>query len=256
MAKFGPRNSSHDVPDDRILLLLRNVELGDDSAIADLWTRYYESVRHLIGSWRGRRAQQGDDAEQLALDVLFDVTQQIQRGVCHSMASEGQFIALLYVTARHRFLSQRKTDTRGKRFRGQGAGLTGPIDNVVSRDAGPAEEALELEEELISLLSLPDDNKLSDILAAIFEGLPKPQIAVELSISRRTLDRLVLNFKKRWLNHINGKRLPIRDALLSAPHFGDAGGFPGAPSAPRPAVPPPRENPSRNHKKSLNCAIA
>jgi DNA-directed RNA polymerase specialized sigma24 family protein len=200
----------HSDPDENIVCLLRAIEHGDEHAARDVWERHYDSLVRMFGRWFGQRSRTITDEEDLAVDVLDDVIQRIQRAECQSIVLEREFTALLCATARHRFITQRRFDCRQKRLAGMIPLEVSPDLIVASGCGGPADDAFELEEELLSLLSIPHDNNLWGILILIVEGFSKPRIAIDLKMSRRSVDRLLLDLKRRWQKHVNGERVPKR----------------------------------------------
>jgi DNA-directed RNA polymerase specialized sigma24 family protein len=155
----------HSDPNDKIVVLFLAIEHGDNLAVRNFWDGHYHPLVRMIRQWYGNEPRIATDEEDVAVDVLVDVIGRVQRGECRSVESEVEIVALLCVTARHRFLSQRRFDSRRKRF--AGSSRLDAADDVAAKNSSPADDAGELFEDLISLLSSPHDNKLWAILMQI-----------------------------------------------------------------------------------------
>lgn len=187
---------------------LEQVKQGDSLAVQTVWNRYYH---RLIGLARKklqdtpRRVADEDDVVAAAFDSFL-------RGV-----AEGRFPrlddrddlwqVLVMITAR-KAVNQMKHEGRQKRgggnVRGESA-LYSPnspddraaIDQVVGSDPTP-EFAADVTEQVEELLAQLDDETLRSVAVAKMEGYTNDEIAEQLGVKTRTIERKLRIIREIW----------------------------------------------------------
>ena len=181
---------------------LRSLEHGDQAAASALWDRYFQS---LVGvarvQLRGMRTGAGDE-DDVALSAFTSFFRRVERGQFDELRGREDLWRVLVVIARRKAISWIRHETAQKRGGGKLLG-DAYLEDVVNAEPTP-EFTAELLDEMRHLLEFlrKEDGTLLLIAMRKLEGCNNAEIAAELSVSTRTVERKFRRICILWSNDV------------------------------------------------------
>jgi DNA-directed RNA polymerase specialized sigma24 family protein len=183
---------------------------GEADAASKLWARYFDDLVRLASSQlRGAPCAMADE-EDVALSVLDTVCRGVAAGRLTSVHDRHDLWRLLVVIARQKSIDYRRLQGRKKRGGGMIVYLETPADTDSSKvswleilEGGPhPDDIAVLKEQLaLSLADLPDDT-FRKVAIAKLEGYTNQEIARQLQVAERTVERKLQLVKNLWLQRL------------------------------------------------------
>lgn len=190
---------------------IAELKVGEASAAQRLWEIYAEKLVQLARKQLGDAPRQSCDEEDIALSVF--------RTVCHA-AANGRFMDLkqrdelwwlLLRVTRQKTLTQARRELSEKRGGGRvlsfsdlaaGGGTDGdPLEQLVSHEPTPEFLAILAEEHQRLLRRLRDD-RVREVALRRMEGYTIEEIARQMQISTRTVQRKLQLIEEEWLDEL------------------------------------------------------
>ena len=187
--------------------LLRNLHEGDEQAVSSLWDRYFErlacAARARLGD--GMAMCGAGDQEDIALSAFFSFCQRVEHGHFADLQDRQELWRVLVVIARRKAISWLRHEMAAKRGGGRSRDQT-MLANVVSSEPTP-DFAAELLEEIRHLLDLlrNEDATLCLVAQRKLEGYSNAEIATELSLAPRSVQRKIQRIGILWSADIAGR---------------------------------------------------
>ena len=192
---------------------IANLKDGDEEAAQELWSRYalrlVESARKRLG-----RFQKGIvDEEDVAQLVFASLCRGASEGRFRDVRNRDELWWMLLTITKRKATDQMRRETALKRGGGKvlsenhfqtkaaGTGMIWSFDRLVGQDPTPDHLAI-LSEEYTLLMSKLRDDRLRRIAALRIEGYTVAEIAENLGIARRSVERKLHLIRDRWSHAI------------------------------------------------------
>jgi DNA-directed RNA polymerase specialized sigma24 family protein len=168
---------------------LRSLEQGDHEAVAPLWSRYFQNLAGIARQQMGSAKTGAADENDVALSAFHSFCQRLKAGGFRDLQGRDDLWRVLVVIVKRKAISWLRHETAEKRGGGKRYGEAF-LDDVVSDEPTP-EFTAELMDELRRLLAIlrREDGTLCLIAMRKLEGYNTSEIAAELSVSPRTVER-------------------------------------------------------------------
>jgi DNA-directed RNA polymerase specialized sigma24 family protein len=181
---------------------------GDDPRAAQqaLWERYFQRLAALARKQLRGLPRRATDEEDVVLSALDSFFRGAREGRFPLLSERSLWPLLVKITAR-KACNQVKHQRTGKRGGGQVRGESAFVRRDHSDRAGIAEVvgetptpefALEVTEECQRLLDLLDDESLRRVAMLKLAGHTNLEIARELAVVERTVERKLERIRKLW----------------------------------------------------------
>jgi DNA-directed RNA polymerase specialized sigma24 family protein len=208
----SPRLGVHHVPDDAsVSHWLDGLRAGDDDDIQRLWDRYFQKLVELARGKLPSRNRREFDEEDVALSAFHSFCERAGRGQFPRLADRDDLWRLLSTITARKVLASIRHRTRqkrgGGRVLGESALIVGDSDDLnrnslgisrfLSREPNP-EDAATFAEDYDRLFARLTNPTLKTIALRKLEGHSSEEIAAELSVSVRTVDRKIQIIRAAW----------------------------------------------------------
>ena len=205
--KTGDESSSFG-ENDRFVELLHRLRDGDEAAATALWQRYYHRIVKLAAKRLPTSLRRTRDEEDVALSAFHSFVAGVREDRFPNLAGPDNLWGLLIVLTSRKVQAHLRHHTRQKRGGGKvrgesvflnvndpekGAGIGGVVGGVGT----PALEA-EMAEAAANLLDILQDDSLREIAVMRMEGHLVNDIAEELGMSKRAVERRLQLIRKIW----------------------------------------------------------
>lgn len=213
----GPSSESSDSncgPDDdhgSVTMWIADLRTGEESvAQQELWDRYFKRIVALARMKLGNLPRSSADEEDVALSAMHSLFDGVAEDRFPRLLDRGNLWALLAKITARKAINQRQYENAQKR----GGGKTPiPIGRVASTPGGsdssnsgfdPEDEELgpeflvAMEEELKKLMGMLPDEGLRKIAGRKLEGWTNAEIAKELGVVERTIERKLSLVRACW----------------------------------------------------------
>lgn len=191
------------MPEDQsVTRWIANLKLGDEAAAESLWQRYFQRLAGLARQRLGDGDRRVRDEDDIALSVFKSLCGRAERGDLAELEGRDDLWRLLATITVRKAAGQIRDAGRQKRGGGQVRG-----DSVCGEEGGwddlagqsPTPEFLhQLAEEHQRLLAALDDETLRKIALWKMEGWTGDEIAQQLGIARRSVERKVERIRELW----------------------------------------------------------
>lgn len=189
-------------------LLVQRLRDGDEAAASELWQRYYHRIVRLAAKRLPSSLRRTRDEEDVALSAFHSFVAGVRHDRFPNLAGPDNLWGLLIVLTSRKVQAHLRHHTRQKRGGGKVRGesvflnredvTTGAgIGGVLGDSEGPALEA-EMAEAAEHLLDLLGDEGLREIAVLRMEGYLVDEIAKQLSMSKRAVERRLQLIRKIW----------------------------------------------------------
>ncbi len=193
---------------------LDGIKAGDDADIQRLWDRYFTRLVRLAGTKLPGHRLRSFDEEDVAISAFHSFCNRAGRGQFPRLddrADLWRLLAMLTVRKAGITIRQQTRKKRGgTRLVGESA-LLGPNDasgtgggglaEFLSREPSP-EDAVRFTDEYDHLLGKLEDPTLKAVALAKLEGHTSDEIAAELGVTARTVDRKLTLIRAIWEKHV------------------------------------------------------
>ena len=192
---------------DSVTHWLHGLQHGESFAAGKLWERYYERLVRLASLALRNSPRRVADEEDVAIAAFASFCRGAEVGRFPRLNDRDDLWQVLVMLTRRKAANQLKHDHRQKRglelARGEsfwdslndaGEG----IDGLAGHEPTP-EFALEIAEECEVLLDLLNDDVLRRVAVAKMEGYTNREIAGQLGVKLRTVERKLKLIRDLWL---------------------------------------------------------
>ncbi|MEX2138166.1 MAG: ECF-type sigma factor [Pirellulales bacterium] len=186
---------------------------GDDEAARQLWRRYFGRLVELARRRLGTAPRRVADEEDVALSVFRCLCQGAERGQFADLSGRDELWRLLVVLTEHKVIDQRRAATGQKRGGGRVRGDSAfpePSDadspGGFDQNAGnaPTPEFLAmLADEHERLMNSLTDERLRRIAESKLLGYTNGEIADELGLTRRSVERKLQRIRELWTEELD-----------------------------------------------------
>jgi DNA-directed RNA polymerase specialized sigma24 family protein len=180
---------------------------GDGADIERLWDRYFLKLVRLARARLPVRSRREIDEEDVALSAFHSFCERAGRGEFPQVADRDDLWRLLSTITARKVTSSIRHRTRQKRGGGRVLGESALIDGegfddsgisqFLSREPNP-EDAAAFAEDYDRLFERLDNPILKTIALRRLEGASSEEIAAELGVSARTVDRKLQLVRALW----------------------------------------------------------
>ena len=192
---------------------LDGLKASDDEAAHALWRRYFAKLVGLARQRLGDSPRRVADEQDVALSVFKSLCEGLERGEFERLNDREDLWRLLAVITARKADQQIRWHLRQKRgggnVRGDSVflkdGEAGPgagFDELVSSEPTP-EFLAQLTEEHQRLVNLLPDETLRQIVKWKMDGWLNDEIAAQLNITTRSVERKVQRIREIWKEEIN-----------------------------------------------------
>jgi DNA-directed RNA polymerase specialized sigma24 family protein len=171
---------------------------GDPVAVRDLWDRYFDRMVALARKKLRGLPGRASDEEDVALSAFKSFCRAVEDGRCdEALAPDGLWTLMMALTAR-KAINLWRYETREKRHRPASDQHVNQqlLSKIAGREPGPEFIAL-MADECERLFRRLDDPELKAIALRKMEGLTNAEIARELDLTLRTIERRVRLIRNR-----------------------------------------------------------
>jgi DNA-directed RNA polymerase specialized sigma24 family protein len=204
---------------DSVSIWLDGVKGGDGRDIQRLWDRYFERIVRLAGSRLPGHARRAFDEEDVALSAFRSFCDRAGRGQFPRLSDRDDLWRVLSTITVRKVVRSVRYQTRLKRGGGRvmgesavmGSGEGGAADEGLASflgDEPTPQEAAEFADEYERLFGRLDDPALRTIALRKLEGFSSEEIASELGVTSRTVDRKLRLVRALWESDTGGESGP------------------------------------------------
>ncbi|TWT86545.1 ECF sigma factor [Pseudobythopirellula maris] len=177
---------------------------GDDStAQQELWNRYFSRLVAFARVKLGNAPRGAEDEEDVALSALESLFHGFERDRFPMLGDRGNLWSLLAKITARKAINQRAKQMAQKRGGGKAALRIGSAEESMAGvdpaddDLGP-EFLVAMQEECQRLMSSLPDDTLRDIAQRKLEGCTNAEIASQLGVVERTVERKLGLIRTTW----------------------------------------------------------
>jgi len=171
---------------------LVQMQEGDPEAARVLWERYFQQLAAVVRGQLSAKARVAGDESDVALSAFHSFFRDVQDGRFPNLQGRDQLWRVLVVIARRKAISWLRHEYAQRRGGGKVEGNL--LLNEIAGSEPTPELAATLLDEVQHLLDLlrSEDPTLALIATRKCEGFSNQEIAEELSVSVRTIERKLL----------------------------------------------------------------
>jgi RNA polymerase sigma factor (sigma-70 family) len=194
--------------DDPVTLWIEGLKAGDDAAVADLWSRYFDRLVQLARQRLGTTPRRVADEEDVALSVFRCLCAGAEHGRLAEIEDRGDLWRVLVTMTLRKTIDQQRRLAGKKRGSGKVRGESvflrrsgeeaSPGLQQFSGDIPTPQMMAIIEEEGQRLLEALEDEKLRQIALWKLEGYTNDEIAVKLSLTTRSIERKLQRIREKW----------------------------------------------------------
>ena len=183
----------------------------DDRAQHEIWKRYFQRLIRLARYKLGDAPRRAEDEEDVAVSALHCFFAGIGRGRFPELRDRTQLWPLLAKITARKAMNQRREALRkkrgGGRVRGESLFLNAEdasalgLADAMADDLTPAHLAA-LEEQRCRLFAALPDDVLREVARKKLEGYRNSEIADDLGVTERTVERKLRRIRNLWTREI------------------------------------------------------
>lgn len=194
-----------------VTLWVKHLRAGDSSAANSLWQRYYEQLVRLARQKLGGASRRMSDEEDIVVTAFDSFLRGVESGRFPKLEDRDDLWQILVMLTSRKAANQYKHDSRQKRgdgrLRGESVFVSGDeqiggIDQIVGVEPSP-DFAGRINDECRVLLDRLGDDILRRIAIAKMEGYSNNEIAVQLGVQTRTVERKLRLIRELWSSEEN-----------------------------------------------------
>ena len=176
-----------------------SLKRGNNEAAHELWERYFSQLCAIARRKLGQYPLRVSDEEDVAISVFDALCRGARAQRFRNLRDRTDLWKLLVVITSNKVTDKIRKETAQKR----GSGMRGcAVENIVTRIPSP-EDLLCLQDECEFLIRKLADDKLMTIARLKLEGHSKCDIACELNVSVRTIERKLDLIETIWLSTLD-----------------------------------------------------
>ena len=191
---------------------IRDLKTGDEEAARLLWQEYFDKLVAVARKKLGSAPRRMVDEEDVALSVFRCLCDGAGRGQFSDVANRDDLWRLLVAITTHKVIDERRRATSQKRGGGEVRGdsvlkeladngdLKG-FDQLIGEDPTPDFLAM-LADEYQRLMDLLPKDSLRTIALRKMEGYKNEEIAQELGLARRSIQRKLERIRQLWIAEV------------------------------------------------------
>ncbi|MEM6777226.1 MAG: ECF-type sigma factor [Planctomycetota bacterium] len=200
-----------DIPLEEFARLLGRVREGDENATTILWENYFQPLVRLAGTRMPANLRRTGDEEDIALSAFHSFIAGVRRDQFPDLSGPDNLWGLLITLTSRKVNAHLRRSTRQKRgggnVRGESVFIDASGDGVgkgleqfdSADDVGMRPDLrLELAEACESLLEDLGDEQLRQIAVMRMDGYLVDDIAEQLCVSKRAVERRLALIRKTW----------------------------------------------------------
>lgn len=187
---------------------IREMEDGDEAALEQLSNRYYEQLVQYARTRLSPRYRRVTDEEDVANSVFDSLWRGVQRGKFPGLHDRDNLWRLLMSLAARKAIDRVRHEERQKRGGGEVQGESGirgsdsdsnhlGLDQLLGNQPTPEFEVM-MAEECGRLMESLGDPVLQRIAALKLEGFRNDEIAEQLELALRTVERKLRMVRTKW----------------------------------------------------------
>ncbi len=196
---------------DSVTAWINDLKQGNDSASAKLWERYFRQLVRVAARRLGSAPRRVADEEDVAVSVFESLCRGAAAGRFQQLHDRDDLWKLLTAIAGMKAVDQIRRQTAQKRggvqVRGEsiveaaGSSHIGGLDQLAQGEPTPQFLALMEERQQEMFAVLPDQSQ-RDVARLRFEGYSNEEIAQQLNISLRSVERKLNVIRQIWISMI------------------------------------------------------
>jgi DNA-directed RNA polymerase specialized sigma24 family protein len=177
---------------------------GDSRAERELWERYFRRLVGLARTKLGSLPTAAADEEDVAICAMNSLFRGFRDDRFPELQDRHNLWAVLAKITARKAINQRSHELAIKRGGGQPLAAIGPLESsrgagIDPTDDGPGPEFLAaMREQLSGLMALLPDDRLRQIALRKLEGWTSAEIAAELGVVERTIERKLNLVRVCW----------------------------------------------------------
>ena len=193
---------------DQFTALMDQVRIGDEAAITQLWNDYYQQLVRIAAFRLPPQMRRSGDEEDIALSAFHSFISGVGKDQFPDLSEPNNLWGLLITLTGRKVHAHLRHQTRKKRgggeVRGESIFLTAggdPTSNGIGGVPGMSQSAdiqAELSEACDLLLEQLGDEQLQQIAVMRMDGYLVDEIAEQLTISKRAVERRLQLIRKIW----------------------------------------------------------
>jgi DNA-directed RNA polymerase specialized sigma24 family protein len=186
---------------------IEGLKSGDSDDIERLWHRYFRRLMRLAGAKLPGHCRRAFDEEDVALSAFHSFCDRAARGQFPQLSDRGDLWRLLAVLTVRKAIMRMRYQTRQKRGGGQTTGESGlqaadhsgvdGLPEFLAREPTP-EDAAQFSDACDYLFDRLDEPILKTIALRKLHGYTNEEIAHELGVTSRTIDRKLRLIRAVW----------------------------------------------------------
>jgi DNA-directed RNA polymerase specialized sigma24 family protein len=199
--------------DNSVTHWIEGLKSGDANDIERLWNRYFRRLIRLAGTKLPGHCRRAFDEEDVALSAFQSFCDRAGRGQFPQLSDRGELWRLLAVLTVRKAIMTMRHHTRQKRGGGQMTGESGlaahddpemeRLSEFLGREPTP-EDAAQFSEACDHLFGRLEGPTLKTIALRKLHGYTNEEIARELGVASRTIDRKLRLIRAVWEEGVVG----------------------------------------------------
>jgi hypothetical protein len=186
---------------------LRSLEKGDHGAVPMLWDKYFQELAVLARGQLSAAQRRLSDEEDVALSVLDTLVRGAEQGRFRAVHDRAQLWGLMVALTNQKVVNRRRHQSALKRGNGRvggeevlgelSSGIPLTLDAICSQTPTP-DFLVALDDEHQYLMGLLGNDNLRTIAREILSGSSTTEIATQMQVSLRTVQRKLLIIRAIW----------------------------------------------------------
>jgi DNA-directed RNA polymerase specialized sigma24 family protein len=187
---------------------ISDLKKGDPGAAEDLWNRYFDQLVNLARNQLKTAPRRSSDEEDVALSVFHSLCRSAEAGRLEQLQDRTELWKLLVAMTQRKVVDHIRHHKRAKRGGGMVRGESmwqGQTDNSClggieefGDEMHSAEFLYELQEQHEKLMVALANDTLRQVAAAKMEGFTSTEIAAQLGLSVRSIERKMQLIRQCW----------------------------------------------------------
>ncbi len=187
---------------------IAELKFGSEDAARKLWQRYFYSLVRLARGRLATTSKRVADEEDVAVSVFKSLCKGAKRGRFALLTNRDDLSRLLLTITRQKSVDHKRRETSQKRGGGQVRGesiflqpgearFAAGLDELVGKEPTP-EYLAQVNEQFDALLGRLRNDALRDIALWRMEGYTNDEIAQQLRITTRSVERKLKLIREKW----------------------------------------------------------